>query len=177
MQLTIQNQKRGAYFFALGASLTEFVYAGITVRFQIFLSERPIITDNFIIISAIGMLTLGVLNLMGKSNSKKILPSEGLKGRRGFRQGVILSILNPLTIPFWLAVTAYLQSNNWITLNGSLFWAYLIGISTGTFALLLTIRALGSKFENIAENSFLVYKVPGMVFIILGIYNIFGWLQ
>jgi threonine/homoserine/homoserine lactone efflux protein len=177
MQMTILGYKRAALFFALAASLTEFAYAGITVKFQIFLSESPFITDHFQIITAIAMLGLGILNLTSKTKSSKFERKDSFKGRNGFKSGVLLGLLNPLTIPFWLAVTAYLQSNEWISLTGSYFWIYLTGISTGTFALLLTINVIGKKFTSIADNQFIVYKVPGVAFICLGLYNLIGWLS
>ncbi|MFY0600401.1 MAG: LysE family transporter [Cyclobacteriaceae bacterium] len=176
MQMTVLGHSRGAFFFALGASLTEFVYAGATVKLQVFLSERPFIIENFQIITAIVMLVLGAANLLGRVTKPKALSSNQLKGRNGFKRGFVLGILNPLTVPFWLAITAYLQSNEWIILPGVYFWVYLTGISTGTFALLLTVRFIGAKFQRVADNSFLVQKIPGIIFIVLGAYNLYDWL-
>lgn len=175
MQLSVQGQARAAFYFALAASLTEFVYAGITVRFSIFLSERPVFTENFQIITAVAMLILGIANLISKSSTKSFMADEDLKGRNGFKKGVVLGVLNPLTIPFWLAVTAFLQNHRLIHLNGQYFWFYLIGISTGTFCLLLTVNKLGSKFTAIADNQLAVHKIPGVVFICLGVYNLIDW--
>ncbi|MEQ8470114.1 MAG: LysE family transporter [Marinoscillum sp.] len=177
MQLSVQGLKRPAFFFALAASLTEFVYAGVTVRFQIYLSERPAFTDNFQIITAMAMLVLGIANLLAKNNTRALIDkAQGMKGRNGFKRGVVLGIVNPLTIPFWLAVTAYLQNHQLINLRAENFWLYLVGISSGTFALLLTVNQLGQKFTNIANNQFIVHKLPGLIFISLGIYNFAEWL-
>lgn len=177
MQLSVQGLKRPAFFFALAASLTEFVYAGVTVRFQIFLSERPAFTENFQLITALAMIVLGIANLFNKTNTKALIDkAQGMRGRNGFKRGVILGVVNPLTIPFWLAVTAYLQTHQLIKLAGVNFWIYLVGISTGTFCLLLTVNVLGQKFTNIADNQFLVHKLPGLIFIGLGLYNLVDWL-
>lgn len=175
MQLSVQGHRRAALFFALAASLTEFVYAGVTVRFSIFLSERPEFTQNFKVITAIAMLVLGIANLASKLNTHSFMKNEDLKGRNGFKKGVLLGILNPLTIPFWLAVTAYLYNHQWINLVGRNFWFYLIGISTGTFCLLLTVNRLGAKFTAIADNQWIVHRVPGIAFIALGLYNLIEW--
>lgn len=175
MQLTMQKHLRAALFFALAASLVEFVYAGVTVQFQIFLSDRPAFTENFQIITAAAMIILGVANLLSRANSGSFRTATELKGRNGFKKGIILGLLNPLTIPFWLAVTAYLQANQWINLEGRNYWIYLTGITTGTFVLLLTVRKLGARFKNIADNQFLVHKLPGLIFIGLGIYNVADW--
>lgn len=178
MQLSVLDHKRAALFFALAASLTELVYAGVTVRFQMLLNSYPFFTENFQIITAIAMIVLGVLNLFVKSKSSSFLSkTEILKGRNGFKRGVILGILNPLTIPFWLTVTAYLQSNHWIQLDGIYFWWYVLGISSGTFGLLLLVNKIGTRFTHIADNDLLVHKLPGIIFIILGLYNLIGWLS
>ncbi|VXD18669.1 LysE family transporter [Marinoscillum sp. 108] len=177
MQLSVQNHRRAAFFFALAASITEFIYAGVTVRLQLFLSEKPFFTEYFQIITALAMLALGVANLLTKTNSQSLLSKTTTpKGRNGFKLGVILGVLNPLTIPFWLAVTAYLQNHRLISLSGVNFWLYLSGISIGTFALLLTVNRLGARFTNIADNQLLVHRLPGIIFILLGLYNFIDWL-
>ena len=112
MQLAVQQKNRTAIFFSIAASLVEFVYAGLTVRFQLFLNESPWIMDNFYIITAIAMIVLGIANLFATSNSKSIVAKIDTRARSGFKRGIILGLLNPLTMPFWLAVTAFLQTNN-----------------------------------------------------------------
>jgi hypothetical protein len=81
-----------------------------------------------------------------------------------------------MTIPFWLAVTTYLENHQWVVLSDTNFWGYLIGLAGGTFALLMTVNALGSQFQKIADNNFVVHKVPGLIFIGLGLYNFYEWL-
>lgn len=177
MQLAIQEKQRAAFFLALAASLVEFVYAGITVRFQLFLSNSQWFTDHFYIITALPMIVLGIGNLFSSSHSGSFISHVKAKGRSGFGRGLILGILNPLTLPYWLTVTAYLQTHSLISLEGSSYWLYLVGISTGTFLLLLSILAIGRRFQRIADNQFLVHKLPGFIFVGLGIYNVIIWLN
>lgn len=177
MQLAIQGKRRAAVFLSLAASLVEFVYAGITVRFQLILSESDWFTDHFYIITAIPMVVLGVANLWTSADSKSFLTKVKATGRSGFKRGLVLGLLNPLTLPYWLTVTAYLQTHKLISLDGALFWYYLMGISVGTFLLLISIILLGKKFSNIADNQFLVHRLPGLIFIGLGTYNIIIWLS
>lgn len=175
MQLVVQEKFRAALYFSLAASGVEFIYSGITVRFQLFLSEQPAIVNNFTLITAVAMLALGVANLISRTRSVDILAHADSGARSGFKKGMLLGILNPLTMPFWLAVTAYLQTHKLILLKGFYFWIYITGISLGTLALLMTVRALGSRFTNISDNQFLVHKIPGLIFIGLGGYNGFIW--
>jgi len=170
MQLSMLKKHRAAIFFSLAASLTEFLYAGITVQFHIFLNTHPTISDYFKIITSLALIVLGLWNLLSKQTSSSVEVNTKLTGRHGFMRGLILGILNPMTIPFWLAITTYLENDGLIEVTDFGFWAYLIGLSTGTFSLLLTVDALGKKFTKISDNKFLVHKVPGFILIGLGVY-------
>jgi len=176
MQMAVQNHKRAAIFFALSATTVEFLYAGLTVKFQIFLKESAQLEDYFQIITIVVLMVVGILSLISKSRSSDVHGVEIAKGRAGFKRGIILGFLNPMTIPFWLMVTAYIQNHNIIPLVGTYYWFYLIGISSGTFCLLMTVLWLGNKFTRISDNQLLVHKVPGVLLIGLGIYSLVRWL-
>ena len=101
MQLGLKKQLKGALLFALAATLVEFVYAGVAVKFQMFLTANTVITENLQIVSALAMLALGVFNL-----SRKTAPGKTSKTKlTSFQKGTLISLANPLAIPFWLAVT------------------------------------------------------------------------
>ncbi|MEO9482811.1 MAG: LysE family transporter [Ekhidna sp.] len=170
MQLAILHKRRAAVFFAFAASAVEFIYAGVTVQFHIFLNNNEVIADYFRIITSIALIGLGLSNIFSKSTSSSIKVDTKLTGRHGFLRGLLLGFLNPMTIPFWLAITTYLENDHWINVDEYGFWMYLIGLSTGTFCLLLTVNALGKRFTKIADNPFLVHKVPGFFLFGLGVY-------
>ncbi|MEP1033995.1 LysE family transporter [Ekhidna sp.] len=170
MQLAILHKRRAAIFFALAASAVEFVYAGITVQFHIFLNNNDVIADYFRIITSLALIGLGLFNIFSKSTSSSVKVDTKLTGRHGFARGLLLGFLNPMTIPFWLAITTYLENDQWVSVEGYGFWMYLIGLSTGTFCLLFTVNALGKRFVRIADNPFLVHKVPGFLLFGLGVY-------
>lgn len=170
MQLAILKKRRAAIFFAFAASSVEFIYAGITVQFHIFLNNNPTISSYFQIITAIALIGLGLFNIFSKSTSASVKVDTRITGRHGFLRGIILGLLNPMTIPFWLAITTYLENDNWIDVEGYGFWMYLVGLSVGTFCLLLTVNASGRRFTRISDNPFLVHKVPGFLLLGLGVY-------
>ena len=169
MQLAIQKRIRAAFFCAFAASAVEFVYAGFTVQFHLILTSNENIADYFRIITSIALIGLGLANILSKSTSASIVISSE-KGRHGFLRGMMLGILNPMTIPFWLAITTYLEGDQWISIDGAGFWMYLIGLTAGTFCLLLTVSALGQRFTRIADNKFIVHKVPGFILLGIGVY-------
>ena len=169
MQLAIQNKRRAAIFLSFAASAVEFIYAGFTVQFHIFLTENESIADYFKVITSLALIGLGLWNLLSKADKESVI-SKSEKGRHGFLRGFILGILNPMTIPFWLAITTYLENEGAVSVEGISFWMYLIGLSSGTFFLLLTVNALGSRFTKVADNKVLVQRLPGLILLGIGVY-------
>lgn len=169
LQYSIEGRIKAAYSFALAAALTEYIYAAIAVRFQIYLTENADISHYFQIITGTVLIILGLLNLFKKPTISQVNVTG--EKRNAFRKGVLLSLANPLAIPFWLMATAYLQSMGWVQISGQNFWIYVGGISVGTFCLLATVIHLGARFTAIQGNSFLMYKIPGLIFIGMGIWS------
>lgn len=176
VQMAMQNHKRAAIFFSLSASLVEFFYTALALKFQLFLKSSTQLEDYFQIITATALVGVGILSLRSKAKSADVHGEEIAKGRAGFKRGIVLGFLNPMAIPFWLMVTAYIQNHEIIPLDGSAYWIFLLGSSSGTFLLLMTVLWLGNKFTRISDNQLLVHKVPGILLIGLGIYTFVKWL-
>lgn len=168
IQLTLSGRIKQAIYFALAAALVEFFYATFAVGIQFFFVSKLDFTLHFKVAAASAMIVLGLVNFFGKK--KKPGEQRSKIPMTGFKKGVVISIFNPLAIPFWIAVTAYLESQSWVDINGQTFWVYILGISTGTFLLLSTLVLIVSKFK-ISLDSFIVDKVTGLIFIGLGIYT------
>lgn len=175
MQMGVQGKLRAAYFLVIGACIIEFIYATLVVRFQIFLNDNITFTHHFTLITALVLTALGLYSIFSKSSSSSIKVNTGAKGRTGFLKGIILGFLNPLAIPFWLAVTAYLQQGGWIELSGFRFWSYLLGIFFGSVIVLFLAVKLGNRFTRISDNRWLVHVFPGLTFLSLGVYNFYQW--
>jgi threonine/homoserine/homoserine lactone efflux protein len=171
MQYAMQEKKAAALSFALAAALVEFVYAGFAVKFQMLLTENISFSNTFRIISASLLVILGVYNLIKKDISKP--NTDKSEKRNAFKKGTLIAMANPLAIPFWLAVTAYLDNINWINLTDNNFLFYVIGISVGTFSLLAVLTWLGAKFSAVQGNKFVILRVPGLIFISMGVYTYF----
>jgi threonine/homoserine/homoserine lactone efflux protein len=126
LQLGLNNQTKIALRFMLAVALVEYPYAWLAVKFADLITSSPAITENMKLITAIVMTTLGILNL---------LPSKQKKSKwvqrfndSGFRRGVFLSIVNPMALPFWVGVTAYLTQQGWLDVSTMLnLQCYLIG--------------------------------------------------
>ena len=176
LQLGMLHRIRAAFYFALAACLVEYVYAFAAVRFQVYLTTNSQFTLWFKVISGSVMVLLGVVNLMAKPKPEALNKKQQIKA--GFKKGVALSVANPLAIPFWLMVTAYLQNSNLITLSNNTGIAiYVAGISAGTFLLLFLVAILYKKFAHLFKNSLVVYRLPGALILAMGLYAFFSLLS
>ena len=174
IQLSLNGRYSAALRFSLAAAIIEYPYALVAIHFEALLLKQPLLTQHFELVSAIVMLVLGAVSL---NNARH--PSEKSKAllSSGFRQGILLSMLNPLAIPFWIGVTAYLRSVGWVYFPESSYeYIYVFGISLGTLALLALLAALAQKAAVWLRHSQVIKAVPGIVFLVLGLYALGSYL-
>lgn len=174
IQLGLEKKISVAWRFAIAASVMEYPYAWIAVEFAEMITASPMIVENMQLITAIIMTVLGILTLWSASKPTKLTSALS---ESGYMKGIILSILNPLAIPFWVGATAYLDSLNWIELSTPLrLQSYLIGLCLGTFVILMLMAFLAKKIVSQFQQSSWIGKIPGITLIILGIYAFFQYL-
>jgi threonine/homoserine/homoserine lactone efflux protein len=114
VQLGLEHKARLAWRFALAAAMVEYGYAFLAVTFEKLITSSPLIIRNFHLLAAIVMLTLGILTIRSVSAPSNLT----LRFQNsGFRRGLVLGILNPLAMPFWIGIVAYLKSVHWINLS------------------------------------------------------------
>ena len=117
IQMGLDHRVQQAWRFAIASSIVEYFYAWIAVKFESLITSSPAVTENFQLITALVMLTLGVISLITSRNPSPIVERFN---ESGFRKGFILGVLNPMALPFWVAMTAYIRSQRWVTLDSSL---------------------------------------------------------
>lgn len=175
LRLGLEKKMNVAFRFALAAALIEYPYAWLALLFEDWVTSSPAVVSNFKLISAAVMLTLGILTI--RSATKPVAEAQPVR-ESGFRKGLILSILNPLALPFWIGITAYLKMQGWITLSSTAeIHAYLFGISLGAFVLLMLVAQLARKASVALSPGSKVRFIPGVVLVLLGAYALFEYLR
>ncbi len=174
VQLGIENKISAAWRFAFAAALIEYPYAWLAIEFETLITSSPVITDNFQLITACVMIALGAFNLWSAQKPGKI-------SRRfndsGFRRGIVLSILNPLALPYWIGITAYLKSQKWILLTSNIeTHCYLLGVSLGALTLLILLAYLSKQMIGGFQQSQIAKKIPGVALLALGLYALIDYL-
>lgn len=168
LQLGLDQKIGLAIRFAIAVAVIEYPYAWIGVQFQYWLTSSPMIIENFKLITAIVMTTLGIINLVPSK------PATGFAKKfneSGFRRGVVLSILNPMAIPYWMGFTAYLKAQGWIDLSTTgLLHSYVFGTAVGALALLCLLIFFAQRLAPLVQGSRWIKIVPGLVLLSLGLY-------
>lgn len=167
LQMGLQKKFKQAMRFALAVALVEYPYAWIAVEFEHWIMSSPQLTKNFQLVGAIVMTSLGIFNI--RTTRRPINFSVKFQ-ESGFVKGLILSLLNPQAIPFWIAVTAYLKMQGWIELNSA--WqihSYVLGTSVGTMVLLTLLATMANRMSDLMNKNRLYQFLPGLVLLVLGI--------
>jgi len=168
LQLGMEHKIKIALRFTLAVAIIEYPYAWVAVAFENWVTSSPVIIDNFQLITAIVMTAIGVFNIWSVRKPSELYVKFS---QSGFRRGLVLSILNPMAIPFWVGITAYLRAQGWIDLSTApRLHGYLFGTSVGVLLLLVLFTFLAKRLANYVTNNRLVKLVPGVTLLVLGLY-------
>jgi threonine/homoserine/homoserine lactone efflux protein len=174
LQLGLERKVAIALRFSIAVAIIEYPYTWIGVQFEYWITSSPAVIENFQLITAIVMTAMGLLNIW---SAQKPTEFTTRFNESGFRRGLVLSILNPMAIPFWIGVTAYLKAQSWIDLSTtSLLHVYVLGTSIGAFLLLLLFTFLAHRLSGYVTNNRVVKMVPGITLLLLGVYAFWNYL-
>lgn len=174
LQLSLENKVAVGWRLALAAALIEYPYAWIAVSFEKLITSSPVIVENLHLITAIVMTVLGIMNIRAAEKPTQFTQKFHASG---FRRGIMLGVLNPLAIPYWIGVTAYVRSQGWVSLMDMLpLQAYLIGVSVGALCILVVLLYLGKRIAIGFQHNKIVKKIPGYILLGLGLYSLVKYL-
>jgi threonine/homoserine/homoserine lactone efflux protein len=174
LQLGLDHKIKIALRLSIAAALIEYPYAWLAVVFENMITSSPVILDNFKLITAVVMIVFGVLNIWSVRKPTGFVQKFQ---ESGFRRGLVLGILNPMAMPFWIAITAYLKMQGWISIstNGQLH-SYLAGVSLGGFTMLILMAYLAKRMVSLFQSTSKVKFIPGVVLLALGLYAFIEYL-
>ena len=168
LQLGLEHKIKIALRFSIAVALIEYPYAWIAVVFENWVTSSPVIIENFQLITAIVMTVIGVFTIW---SARKPSDFSVKFNQSGFRRGLVLSVLNPMAIPFWIGITAYLKAQGWIDLSATtLLHSYLLGTSVGVLLLLILFTFLAKRLSHYVSDNKVVKFVPGVTLLVLGLY-------
>lgn len=173
IDIAMRRAMRAAFAFSLAAALIEFIQGLIALKFSEYLSMNPQV-DFYIQVFVIPVfLGLGIYYLLQKVPTDHEVEASN---SNAFIKGALLSVVNPLAIPFWLIWATYLSQKGFPILDdGVNMYSFVIGISVGSFATLMTYAYLSKLIlSKISSINQWINKIIGVILLVLGIVQVFS---
>ncbi len=170
IDISLKRSLWQAFYFALAACLVEYGQAFIAIKFSSVLATYPDLTYYINLFVIPVFLGLGLYYFF-----KQDEPTEQQKEPSSdFSRGLLLSLINPLAIPFWVAWGTIGHAKGWLVLENLPITIFVLGISLGTLATLM-LFALASKLviKKVATINKWINEIIGVVLIVLGLYQIY----
>jgi threonine/homoserine/homoserine lactone efflux protein len=169
VQITITRGIRQALYFILAFSAVEVLFTFGVMRFVQWLSSEIKLGD---IIDVIMILMFGVLGVI-TWRSRKEMPKTDYSNKDSIRYGMLLGVLNPMQVPYWLFVGTYLISHEWIDIGYLSLSVFSIGSGIGAGLALYGFARFAQYIqEKFDLSSYIVNKSIAILFFALSGYHI-----
>lgn len=173
LKIRMERGKVQSIKYASGATFIIFLQAAIAVVFADFFIKNPVIVEYLKLIGIIIFLVLAVVFYYMSRKELKLADEPKKQKGKYFIRGAGMSALNMLAIPFYLAISMYLASENKIILESPYKLLFAIGIALGAailFAIYISSsKIISKKASFIARNINLILSILFLVLAILGV--------
>lgn len=180
VQNSIRYGKLSGLKIAFGSALVEFFYCfiGLWGIQKIIADPKWMLTLQ--IISVPILIIMGIFNLKRKSiDEVPKSPDIPIQPKGDFFLGAALTFFNPMLLPFWVAVSAYLKTlrlGSVQLLQASTdAWGFVLGVGTGAFSLLATVTFISARHQSLKPSAkLIIYKILGVLFLVLAAVQIYS---
>lgn len=169
VQLTINRGVKAAMYFIVSFSIVEFFFTYTIMYFADWFAsqQRLLYWLDWILIFV--FLLLGFLSWFNTQKTKNVDYSLN----DSIKYGIILGIVNPMQIPFWMIGGTYMISKGWIEIGHGALAVFSLGSAVGSFLCLFGFSRF-SKYlnERFAFSSKIINRSIAVVFFALAAYHI-----
>lgn len=154
LKVRLDFGKLDSFNFALGAAIVIFIQSGIALFFADYFSSNPQIIEFFKVAGVFVFFMLSYY-FFRMSRKKEKIKTDTKKGNF-LLKGMVMSALNMLSIPFYLAITMYLASEDNIIIEQPYIILFVSGVFIGAMLLFYTYISFADvivkKVAFIARN-------------------------
>jgi threonine/homoserine/homoserine lactone efflux protein len=177
-QITAGQGRQAAIIFALGSSLAEaiIVRLALTGMNKIIAKPRLFQLLEWITAGLLLAMTIGCFMAATKMGGiATIFPDYQFPP---FTTGILMTVVNPLHIPFWLGWTSVLISKQILTTKPAHFNWFITGTAAGTFCGFLTFIYTGQLLiRSFESNQFIICLFIGLILMVVSMLHIRRILQ
>ena len=169
VQITINRGFKQALYFICAFGFVEIIFTMVVMRFVQWLS-LTIELDNIIDVAMVFLfLILGIFTW----KSRNQLPKEDYSHKDSIKYGLLLGVLNPMQVPYWLFVGTYVISHEWVATGYLSLSIFSVGSGIGAVLTLYGFIRFASYIkEKFDLSSYLINKSIAILFFSLSAYHI-----
>lgn len=176
LKIRIDFDRSGSVKFSIAAAIVVLFQAGIALFFADYFSQNPKIIS---VLEQTGVFVLFALAIFFYILSRKKIKPEAKSGRGNFfMKGLIMSMLNMLSIPFYLAISIFMVSKGYLIIEQPYMSLFVLGTFIGALLLFFTYiyfaKLIMSKVSFIARN---INLILSSVFVVLGLITLIRLLR
>ena len=135
-QISVEENFRNAWLFSIAGAMVEVVYLRLA------LSSSEWLMHNKMLFNTISWFTVALFFILGFLSIRKAIKEKEPKKKgllidnniNRFLLGLMLSVVNPMQIPFWFFWGTYFIHNGTVQPNASDFNLFTVGACIGTLA-------------------------------------------
>ncbi len=174
--LVVRMDTAGALQFGLGAILVEILLVRVALVVMRKLEGMQRLFIFFSLIACLALFVLAGAGLWTAFRMPMSMPAEvvPLTSRLPFITGMLLSILNPLHLPFWLGWTALFKSRKILVDTGASYNTYVTAIGLGTSLAFLLYGLAGHLLIDILrDRQVLLNTIVSLTLLMTGLITLY----
>lgn len=169
VQITITRGIRQALYFIAAFSVVEVLFTFGVMRFVQWLSSEINLENTIDVVMVLMFGVLGVLTW----KSRKEMPKADYSKKDSIRYGLLLGVINPMQIPYWLFIGTYLISHEWIDIGYLSLSVFSVGSGIGAALALYGFARFAQYIqEKFALSSYIISKSIALLFFALSTYHV-----
>ena len=174
MERTVHRGTWSGIVVALGATVAEFLYTFIALKFLSYFLEQVQISQSINIFSVFVFLGLGIFYFFRTAGTSISGKSPLMRHHyQDFFKGVIIGFMNMLIIPFWIFIGAMLETHNMYFASDRLILVFSAGAALGALAIFLLyvklVKLIAKKIKQVVHYT---NRVVGVLFFALTLFQL-----
>jgi threonine/homoserine/homoserine lactone efflux protein len=175
-QISGSQNVREALIFSIAAILVELAIVRISLTFSHKLKVESKWLNYILPLTFALLFYLAYSNFISLNNDETYEPGSKLFPmiKSSFFLGLVLSVLNPMHLPFWTGWNSVLIAKDRLNNNRWMYSSYIFGICLGSIAGFLVFILAGKfVFQNYQNYNYLISFVMGCIYLGFSIYVLF----
>lgn len=166
--ITTKQGEAAGWIYSFGSVIAELIVIWAILTAMALLSKWRRVFFILEIITAVILLVMSVACFYSVKHTGAVTAITGEHNFYPFTTGFLLSILNPVHIPFWMGWTVVLMNKNIVQQQPRQYISYLIGISIGSLiGFAVYIYGGAAVLNAFNKNQTLIELLAGVVLLVI----------